>query len=70
VSSLVWLCGIGSIAAVITGLMARQQIRQRGQSGDGLALAGLIIGGIGIVLTIVYVIVIVAAGSSSSGSFY
>ncbi len=41
---------IGSIAAIITGYMARKEIREsRGtMSGDGLATAGLILGWIGV----------------------
>ena len=46
---------IGSIAAVITGYMARKEIRASAGaiSGDGMALAGLIMGWIGVVLSIV-----------------
>jgi hypothetical protein len=43
VLGLVGLCVTG-IPAVITGHIARSQIKRTGQSGDGLALAGLIIG--------------------------
>ena len=49
-------CGIVfAIAAIITGLIARSQIKQSGgrQSGDGMALAGLILGGIVIGLVII-----------------
>src|SRR5205823_14889172 len=70
VSSLVWLCGIGSIVAVVTGFLARQQIKQRNEGGDGLAIAGLIIGGIGLVLTVVWLIVAVVAGNSNTASYY
>ena len=34
----------GALVAVVTGHMARAQIRTRGESGSGMALAGLIIG--------------------------
>ena len=46
VFSLVWFVGLGSLLAVIFGLVARKSIKQsRGtQSGDGLAIAGLVIG--------------------------
>ena len=45
---------IGSIVAVITGPMARKEIRESagGLSGDGLATAGIILGWIGVGLTI------------------
>ena len=35
---------IGAVVAIITGHMARGQIRRTGESGNGLALAGLILG--------------------------
>jgi hypothetical protein len=41
---------IGSIAAVITGYLAKKEIRESGGalSGDGMATAGLILGWIGV----------------------
>jgi hypothetical protein len=48
---LFWPLGFFSaIAAIITGHLARRQIRQTGERGDGFALAGLIMGYIGVVL--------------------
>ena len=57
---------IGSIVAVVTGNMARREIRDSGGSmgGDGMATAGLVLGWIGIglgVLTICIIAVIFAA---------
>ena len=50
VLSIVWLAGLGSVLAVIFGIVARRQIRASGgrQGGDGLALAGLLIGILGL----------------------
>jgi hypothetical protein len=52
-------CGVGSIAAVILGHMAKRQIAESGgmETGEGLATAGLIIGYIGLALTVVGVVV-------------
>ena len=44
---------IGSIVAVIIGPMARKQIRQTGEGGDGMALGGIITGWVGIVFTVI-----------------
>ncbi len=46
---------IGSIAAVVTGYMARKEIRASAGAitGDGMAMAGLIMGWIGVVLSVV-----------------
>jgi hypothetical protein len=45
---------IGSIIAVITGSMARKEIRESAGmlAGDGLATAGLVLGWIGVGLTV------------------
>lgn len=61
-------CGIGqvffwflaAIPAVVLGHMARSQIRRTGEDGAGMALAGLILGWIGIVLSVVFVVGAVA----------
>jgi Domain of unknown function (DUF4190) len=51
---ILWICGIGSILALIFGLVARNQIRDsRGQQqGDGMAIAGIVLGGIGVALMV------------------
>lgn len=63
-----WL--LAAIAAIVLGHMARRQIRQTGEAGDGMALAGLILGYIGLVLgvgIIIAVIAVVAAASHNGG---
>jgi hypothetical protein len=49
---------IGSIGGIITGVIARREIRANPEkySGDGVALAGVILGWIGIALVILGVI--------------
>jgi hypothetical protein len=61
---------IGPILAIIFGVVARRQIRESkgGQTGDGLALAGLIIGIVELaisVVVIIFVVVLIANGSFS-----
>src|SRR5262245_7006396 len=55
VLGIVWLCGVGSILAVIFGHLAWRQIaRSQGwQQGRGMALAGLILGYCGIALLLI-----------------
>jgi Domain of unknown function (DUF4190) len=61
--------GIGgltlTIVSIVTGHMARRQIRQTGERGDGFALAGLIISYVHVALTVLFLIfffgVIIAA---------
>lgn len=54
------------IPAIILGHIARRQIRQTGEDGDGLALAGLILGYVGVVLTIAAIIAIIAIIATAS----
>jgi len=67
---------IGSVLALILGYMARRDIRQRPDeaSGGGLATAGIVMGWIGVVLTVLAVCGIIAVfgfcAIASSGSSY
>lgn len=62
VCSLVWLGGVGSILAIIFGFVARAQIKRSegGVQGNGLAIAGIIIGFVGLISVTVLVIFVVA----------
>jgi uncharacterized membrane protein len=59
-----------SIAAVVMGHIARRQIRETGEQGDGMALAGIILGWIGIAMTVLFVlgvVLVVAVGTRHGG---
>ena len=47
-----WLCIIGPLLGLIFGFVALSQINQTGQRGRGMAIAGIVIGGILIALGI------------------
>jgi hypothetical protein len=57
VLGIVWFLGIGSILAIIFGFVSRRQIRQSGgrQSGEGMALAGIILGFVGVLGLILWI---------------
>jgi hypothetical protein len=62
---------IAPVLAVVLGVKARRQIRESGQQGDGMALAGIITGVIGLVVSAAIVVFflfmfVYAAGSSGS----
>ena len=63
-----WLFGIGSIAAVVTGHVALNEIRSRGMAGRGLAIAGLVLGYIGVAFGVLMITfgIIGAADSPTS----
>ena len=63
---------IGSIVGIITGHMSLGQIKRTGENGRGLALAGTIIGYVGVALAIIGIIVFFAWISwftANAGSF-
>lgn len=51
----------GSITAIVCGHVARSQIRKTGQQGDGMALAGMILGYIGLGIPILTAALILLA---------
>jgi hypothetical protein len=56
----VFFWGIGSLGAVITGHIALSQIkRNRNQTGRGMAIAGLILGYLGVAATVLFFVLIV-----------
>jgi hypothetical protein len=67
-------CGIGefltmgltAIPAIVLGHAARRQVRKTGQRGDGMALAGLTLGWIGLLTAIVAGLIIAASVSGHS----
>jgi hypothetical protein len=60
---------LATVPAVVCGHMARHQIRRTGEQGAGMALAGLILGWIGVGFTaLVVVIALLAAVAVSSGA--
>lgn len=69
VTSLIWVCGVSSIAAVVCGHIARNQIKRTGEQGAGMALAGLIIGYLGIAVVVVYFIVVVVVVANDPDAF-
>jgi hypothetical protein len=67
-------CGIGefltmgltAIPAIVLGHTARRQVRKTGQRGDGMALAGLTLGWIGLLTAIIAGLIIAASVSGHS----
>ncbi len=57
VCSLLWVFGLGGILAIVFGFIARSQIKRSGdgQRGNGLALAGIIIGFAGLLIVALFI---------------
>jgi len=63
VLGILWLYWIGSILALVFGYIARNQIRERGESGGGMATAGIVLGWIGVGFIGVGIVVAIAANA-------
>jgi len=47
-------CGIGSIVGIVLGILALNQIKQTRQAGHGLAVAGIAVGALTLVISLVW----------------
>ena len=61
---LIWIEGFTGILAVVFGHVALSQIKKTNQGGRGLAIAGLVLGYIGIAFLLVIIILFVAIANS------
>jgi Domain of unknown function (DUF4190) len=74
IASYVALPIVGAIAAIVTGHVARGQIRRTGEGGSGFALAGLILGyahlviAVIVIALIVIVAIVIGAAALQNGS--
>jgi hypothetical protein len=50
------LCGIGSIIGIVLGILALNQIKQTREGGHGLAIAGIVVGGASLLLSLIWMI--------------
>lgn len=62
VLAVLWICWLGSVLAIAFGHVARGQIRERHQRGEGLAVAGIVLGWIGITLLFLFLFALAGRG--------
>lgn len=48
------LCGFGSIIGIVLGVIAMIQIKRTGQQGRGLAVAGIAVGAVSLVVSVIW----------------
>src|SRR6202521_3802632 len=72
VLGVVWCGGIGSLAAVILAVQARRSIRRSNgtETGEGLAIAGLVLGIVGLVGAVLTTLLIVAVGITANSAVH
>jgi hypothetical protein len=68
VLGILWLYWVGSILAVIFGHVALSQINRTGQQGRGLAIAGLVLGYIGVGFLVLVIVIGIVASTAHVGS--
>jgi hypothetical protein len=51
------LCGIGSIVGIALGIVAMNQIKQTREGGHGLAVAGIVVGAVTLLLSLLWAII-------------
>lgn len=62
VLGILWVYWVGSILALVFGYLARAEIKRTGQGGDGMAIAGIVLGWVGIgVLSVILLVGTVTA---------
>jgi hypothetical protein len=59
---------LGAIPAIIFGSIALRQIRLRGEGGRGLAIAGLVLGILGVIYWVLIIVIIIIGVQAHSGS--
>ena len=57
---------VAAIAGIVMGVVALNQIKQSGDQGRGLALSGVIIGGVALVLGLIFIILLAIGASYQS----
>ena len=60
IASVLWVCGLGSAVGVVLGHLSRGQARREGRPPAGLAMAGLVIGYLGLAATVAVFAIAVA----------
>jgi hypothetical protein len=67
VLGILWLYWVGSVLALVFGYIARNQIRARHERGDGMAIAGIVLGWVGVGFFLLFVLIGIAAGAGMFG---
>ena len=61
VLGILWLYWIGSVLALVFGYIAKKQIRERSETGGGMATAGIVLGWVGVGFLLLFLFLGVAS---------
>ena len=67
VLSVVWVFGLGSLVAIVLAVMAMKETKTGAKGGHGLPVAGLVIGILGLIPVLLFIVLLVV-GLTTSGS--
>jgi len=67
VLGILWLYWVGSVLALVFGYVGRNQIRARNERGDGMAIAGIVLGWVGVGFFLLFLLIGIAAGAGMFG---
>lgn len=62
VLGIMWMYWVGSILALIFGYIARKQIKERGESGEAMAIAGIVLGWLGVAALVAVIVLFAGLG--------
>ncbi|WP_319435795.1 DUF4190 domain-containing protein [Mycobacterium sp. RTGN5] len=62
-------CGLPAIAGLILGIIAMRETKRTGQDGNGLAIAGVVVGALVIVGYLAYFLIMISVGIASSPDY-
>jgi hypothetical protein len=65
VLGIVWIYWVGSILALVFGYVALGQIKRTNQQGRGMAIAGIVLGWIGVAMIALLILVAIVAANDS-----
>jgi hypothetical protein len=68
VLGILWILGVGSILALIFGYIGLRQIRRRGENGRGMAIAGIVLGWVGVGLILIFITLAIIGANTSSNN--
>jgi heme/copper-type cytochrome/quinol oxidase subunit 2 len=66
VLGILWIYWVGSVLALIFGYVARSQLKRRPQQGGGMAVAGIVLGWIGVAVLIIVIVVAVSVNNDDT----
>ena len=56
-----FICGLGSIIGIVLGVVALNQIKTSGEGGRGLAIAGIAVGAVTFLLSVLFTIAMLSS---------